>query len=78
MNLFTKQKQTDIENKLMVNKGKGGSRDKLGVWDYIYPLLYTKLISNKDLLQQGNSVQYSLITCIGKILKKNKNSYMYN
>ena len=33
MNLFTKQKQTDIENKLMVNKGKGGSRDKLGVWD---------------------------------------------
>ena len=30
MNLFTKQKQTHKENKLMVTKGEGGS-DKLGV-----------------------------------------------
>ena len=30
MNLFTKQKQTDTENKLMVTKGE---EIKLGVWD---------------------------------------------
>ena len=34
MNLFTKQKYTDIENKLMVTKGERmGVMDKLGVWD---------------------------------------------
>ena len=33
VNLFTKQKQTGIENNLMVTKGKGGGRDKLGAWD---------------------------------------------
>ena len=32
MNLFTKQIDSDIENKFMVPKGKWGS-DKLGVWD---------------------------------------------
>ena len=31
MNLFTKQSPTDIENKLMVTKGKG--KCKLGGWD---------------------------------------------
>ena len=34
MNLFTEQNRlTDIENKLMVTKGKRQARDKLGVWD---------------------------------------------
>ena len=33
MNLFTKQKQTDLENKFMVTGGKGGGRDSLGAWD---------------------------------------------
>ena len=32
MNLFTKHRPTDIENKFMVTKGEGG-RDKLGGWD---------------------------------------------
>jgi len=32
MNLFTKQKQTHTENKLMVTKGER-EKDK-GVWDY--------------------------------------------
>ena len=32
MNLSTKQRLTDMENKLMVTKGKRG-RDKIGVWD---------------------------------------------
>ena len=32
---------TDIENKLMVNKGKLRIRDKLGVWDYqIHATIY--------------------------------------
>ena len=34
MNLYTKQKQTHRENKLMVTKGeRERGRDKLGVWD---------------------------------------------
>ena len=34
INLFTKQKEIDIENKLMVTKGERGcERDKLGVGD---------------------------------------------
>ena len=35
MNLFTKQKQTGRENKVMVIKGKGlgRGRDRLGVWN---------------------------------------------
>ena len=32
MNIFKKQKYSDIENKFMVTKGRrGGGRDKLGV-----------------------------------------------
>ena len=31
--LITKQKQTHIENKLMVSKEEREGRDKLGVWD---------------------------------------------
>jgi len=34
MNLFTKQKHTNIGNKLMVTKEERGWQDKLGVWDY--------------------------------------------
>ena len=35
MNLLTKQKLTDLENKLMVTKGEHWSEEgiKLGVWD---------------------------------------------
>ena len=33
MSLFTKQKDTDIENKLTVMREEGGMRDKLGDWD---------------------------------------------
>ena len=33
MNLLTKQKQTDFENKFMVIKEETLSGDKLGVWD---------------------------------------------
>ena len=33
MNLFTKQKQTDLENELIVMGGKTGGRDSYGVCD---------------------------------------------
>ena len=33
MNLFTKQKLTETENKLMVTKGEREERDNLGIWD---------------------------------------------
>ena len=50
MNLSTKQRLTDMENKLMVTKGKRG-RDKIGVWDWhIHTTIYK--IDN----QQGNAV----------------------
>ena len=31
MNIFAKQRLTDVENKFTVTKGEG--RDKFGVWD---------------------------------------------
>ena len=32
-NLGNRDRLTDVDNKLMVFKGKGGKRDKLGVWN---------------------------------------------
>ena len=52
MNLFTKQKQTDIENKLIITK-KGLGGNKLGIWDQqIQSTIYK--IDNK----QGSTVQH--------------------
>ena len=31
--LQNRNRITDVENKLMVTKGEGGGRDKLGDWD---------------------------------------------
>ena len=33
MNLQSRNRHIDLENKLMVNKGEQGGRDKLGLWD---------------------------------------------
>ena len=55
-NKLRKQSLIDLENKLMVAEGKGelGSLGKVG-----YMLLYSKQITNKDLLYStGNSTQY--------------------
>ena len=64
MNLFTKQKQTHIENKLMVIKGErwvGVMNQELEM--NMYTLLYMKQITNKDLsCSTGNSTQYFVIT----------------
>ena len=49
ISLFIKQKVTDVENKLMVTKGKR----RVINWDMlidIYTLLYIKQITNKNLL----------------------------
>ena len=51
MNLFIKQKETDLENKLMVAREKEwgeGIFKEFGV--DMYPLLYLKWITNKVLL----------------------------
>ena len=46
----------------------------------MYTLLYSKQITNKDLLYStGNSAQYSVVTQMGKgFLKKNRYMYMHN
>jgi len=57
MNFFQKRERvTDVENNLMVNKGKrGGINWETGI--DIYTLLYIKQITNKDLLySEGNSI----------------------
>ena len=44
---------------LWLPEGKGKGRDRLGVWDDMYAVLYLK-ITNKDLLySMGNSVQHT-------------------
>ena len=42
MNLSTKQRVTNVENELMVTRGKGMGDDKLGDWTDISTLLYIK------------------------------------
>ena len=57
---------------------EGGWRDKFEVCDYhIYTTIYK--IINKDLLYSTkNSAQCSVITHMGKNLKKNRYLYMCN
>ena len=47
----------------------GGINEEFGI--NIYTLLYIKQIINKDLLDStGNSIQYSVITSVGKESEK--------
>ena len=67
--------KTDIDDKLMVNKGErgGGINQEFGI--NIYTLLYIKQITNKDLLYStGNYAQYFVITYTGKESEK---EYIY-
>ena len=60
-----RKRMEDFETKLIVTKVGGGIYRE--VWIGIYTLLYTKLISNKDLLHSpGKSTQYSVIAYMGK------------
>ena len=68
MNISTKQKQTDIENRCVVVKeeGRGGGMD----WEFGISrckLLYTGYINNKVLqYSTGNYIQYPVINHNGK------------
>ena len=80
MNLFTKQKQTHRSR----NEIYGYQREMWGevinqdVGINTYTLLYIKQMTNKDLLYNtGNYTQYSVITYMGKNLKKNGYMYIY-
>ena len=59
MNLFTKQKQTDLRTNYAYQRGETD-------WDFrtdMYTLLFLKQITSKDLLNStGNSAQYFVIT----------------
>ena len=59
MNLFTKQKQTDLRTNYAY---QGRETD----WDFgtdMYTLLFLKQITSKDILNStGNSAQYFVIT----------------
>ena len=68
MNLFTKQKQTDLEKELRVAE-QGGRMGEGTVREFgmdMHTLLYLKRITNKDLLYvTGNSVQCYVAAWMG-------------
>ena len=71
MNLSTKQRDSDIENKLVVAKveGKGGS-----IAISRYKLLYIEWINKVLLFSTGNYIQYPVINHNGKEYEK---EYIY-
>ena len=73
MNLLTKQRLTDLENKLMVAGGEGIVRE---FGKIMYTVLYSKWITNKDLLYSiWNSTQCYAPVCMGGGL--GESGYMY-
>ena len=76
MNLFMKQKQSDIENRLVVAKREGSVGGK--EWEFGISrckVLHTDWISNKVLLRSTeNYIQYPLINYNGKEYEK---EYIY-
>ena len=75
MNLLTKHRLTDIENKLMVTKGERRGRNKLGVWDQqIHTTMYkTDKTTRSYCIAQG-TIFNTLITYNGKESEK---EYIY-
>ena len=75
MNLFTKQKHSDLEHKLI--RGEKVGRDKLGGWDQ-HIQTNIKQINHKDLLySMGNYTQYLVITYNIRECKKCVYLYLY-
>ena len=72
MNVSTKQKQTDVDNRLVVAKGDGGGGGM--EWEFGIcrcKLLYREWINNKVLLYStGNYIQYPVINHNGKEYEK--------
>ena len=65
------------ETNLWLPKGIVGAGGEIGVWINIYRLLYTKWISNRDLLNSiGNYIQSLVITYIRKESEK-EDAYVY-
>ena len=76
--LWNRNRLTDIENRLVVAKGKGGGG---GVeWEFGVSrckLLYTEWINNKVLLYStGNYIRYPMINHNGKEYKKKECKYI--
>ena len=62
------QNRNRVENKLMVTKGKGEVREKLGGWDWhIHTTIY-KTDIEELLYSTGNSTQNSVMAYLGKSL----------
>jgi len=60
--LQSRNRVTDVENKLMDTNGSGGEWDKMGDWD-ICVLLWIKQITNENLLySKGRSTRCSVVT----------------
>ena len=79
MNLFTKQKWPPRHRKQTYGhqKGKGGGRDKLGIWDG-YTRRYIKQINSKNTLYStGSSIQYLVVTYDGKESEEHTHTYAY-
>ena len=74
--IYETNRLTDIENKLMVPKGRGGDgRINYEFGIKRYTLLYVKWINNKVLLYStGNYIQYPVINQNGKEYEK---AYVY-
>ena len=73
MNLSMKQKQTDIENRLVVAKEEGGGGERMD-WEFGISrckLLYIEWINNKVLLHSTrNYIQHPVINYNGKEYEK--------
>lgn len=71
---LNQKRETDskiVKPNIRLPKGKHWGRNKLGSWDWHNTSLYTKSISNKDLLHTtGKSTQYSLIAYMEKESEK--------
>jgi len=58
MNLLTKQRLTDLDNKLTATKVDGGRGDKLGIWDEQIPITIHKIGKHQEPTVQRRELHY--------------------
>ena len=69
--IYKTEIESQIQNKLMVSKGKKGGEINWETLIDIYSLLYIKQITNEDLpYSTGNPSQYSIVNYMGKESRK--------
>ena len=69
----------DFQNTLMLTKRKmWGGRDGLGVWNWHKHSIVYGIDGQWGPASTENSIQYSVITYMGKESEKNGYVYMYN